>query len=79
MITQNSAIGFIGLGAMGQRIAHRLMDSGFKVTAYDYTSRKTAALAADGAIPTSSARQLANKSEVLISCLPNDEAVLNVY
>jgi 3-hydroxyisobutyrate dehydrogenase len=79
MITQNSMIGFIGLGAMGQRIARRLMDSGFKVTVYDHTSHKTTALAAEGAISAPSIRQLARKSEVVVSCLQNDEAVLNVY
>jgi 3-hydroxyisobutyrate dehydrogenase-like beta-hydroxyacid dehydrogenase len=79
MITQKSALGFIGLGAMGQRIAHRLIDSGFKVTAYDHTNRKTNALAAEGAIPAPSVRQLVKRSEVVVSCLPDDEAVLNVY
>jgi 3-hydroxyisobutyrate dehydrogenase len=78
MITQHSSIGFIGLGAMGQRMARRLMNSGFKVIAYDRTSSKTS-LAAEGAISAPSVRQLAMKSEVVISCLPYDEAVLNVY
>jgi 3-hydroxyisobutyrate dehydrogenase-like beta-hydroxyacid dehydrogenase len=72
-------IGFIGLGAMGQRMARRLLNSGFRLIAYDHTSRKTTALAANGAISAPSLRQLARKSEVVVSCLPNDEAVLNVY
>ncbi len=42
MISQNSTIGFIGLGAMGQLMARRLLSSGFKLVAYDHTSRKTA-------------------------------------
>jgi 3-hydroxyisobutyrate dehydrogenase-like beta-hydroxyacid dehydrogenase len=40
MITQHSTIGFIGLGAMGQRMARRLLNSGFRLIAYDHTSRK---------------------------------------
>ena len=79
MITQHSTIGFIGLGAMGQRMARRLLNSGFRLIAYDHTSRKTAALVANGAISAPSLRQLAMKSEVVVSCLPNDEAVLSVY
>jgi 3-hydroxyisobutyrate dehydrogenase-like beta-hydroxyacid dehydrogenase len=79
MISQNSTIGFIGLGAMGQIMARRLLNSGFRVVAYDHTSRKTAALVTKGAVPAPSVRQLARKSEVIISCLPNDEAVLSVY
>ena len=40
MISQNSTIGFIGLGAMGQLMARRLLTSGFKLIVYDHTSRK---------------------------------------
>jgi 3-hydroxyisobutyrate dehydrogenase len=79
MITQNSTIGFIGLGAMGQRIVLRLLTKGFKLVVYDHTSRKIQALAAAGATPAPSIRQLARKSEVIVSCLPTDEAVLSVY
>ena len=74
MISQNSTVGFIGLGAMGQRIARRLLDSGFKLFAYDHTIRKTIEIASHGAIVAPSLRQLARKSDVVISCLPNDEA-----
>src|SRR6202522_4732547 len=77
--SQNSTIGFIGLGAMGQRMARSLLNSGFKLIAYDHTSSKTTALVADGAMSAPSIRQLARKSDVIISCLPNDEAVLSVY
>jgi 3-hydroxyisobutyrate dehydrogenase len=79
MISQNSTIGFIGLGAMGQLMACRLLNSGFSLVAYDHTSRKTAMLATKGAVSAPSVRQLARKSDVIISCLPNDEAVLSVY
>ncbi len=79
MITKHSTIGFIGLGAMGQLMARRLLNSGFQVFAYDHTIRKTAELASFGAIVAPSLRQLARKSEVIISCLPTDEAVLSVY
>src|SRR5271169_3347950 len=79
MISQNSTIGFIGLGAMGQLMARRLLSSGFKLIAYDHTSGKADTLAAHGATAAPSLRQLARKSEVIISCLPNDDAVLSVY
>ena len=79
MISQNSTIGFIGLGAMGQPMARRLLSSGFPLVAYDHTSRKTAMLAAKGAVAAPSVRQLTRKAEVIISCLPNDQAVLSVY
>ena len=75
MISKDSTIGFIGLGAMGQPMAYRLLNSGFKIVAYDHTSRKAAMLAAKGAVAAPSVRQLTRKAEVIISCLPNDEAV----
>jgi len=79
MISQDSTIGFIGLGAMGQLMARRLLNSGFKLIAYDHTSCKTHALVANGAMYAPTVLQLARKSEVIISCLPNDEAVLSVF
>src|SRR5713101_7853489 len=79
MITQNSTIGFIGLGAMGQRMALRLLSGCFERAVYDHSIRKITALAAAGATPAPSVRQLARKSEVIVSCLPTDEAVLSVY
>jgi 3-hydroxyisobutyrate dehydrogenase-like beta-hydroxyacid dehydrogenase len=79
MISKNSTIGFIGLGAMGQLMARRLVNDGFKLVVNDHTSRKATSLVADGATVAPSLRQLARKSEVIISCLPNDEAVLSVY
>jgi 3-hydroxyisobutyrate dehydrogenase-like beta-hydroxyacid dehydrogenase len=79
MISQNPTIGFIGLGAMGQLMARRLLNSGFRVVAYDHTTHKKAALVLKGAVPAPSVSQLAKRSEVVISCLPSDEAVLSVY
>jgi 3-hydroxyisobutyrate dehydrogenase-like beta-hydroxyacid dehydrogenase len=79
MISEHSTIGFIGLGAMGQRMARRLLDRGFKLIAYDHTNGKTTELVASGAISVPSLQELAKKSDVIISCLPNDEAVLSVY
>src|SRR5260221_4674789 len=79
MISQNPTIGFIGLGAMGQLMARRLLNSGFRVVAYDHTTHKKAALVLKGAVPAPSVCELAKRSEVVISCLPSDEAVLSVY
>src|SRR5208282_3503224 len=45
----------------------------------DHTSGKTTELVASGAISAPSLQELAKKSEVVVSCLPDDEAVLSVY
>ena len=40
MDISNRAIGFIGLGAMGSRMAKRLIAAGFKVAVFDRTREK---------------------------------------
>ncbi len=79
MNTRDSFIGFIGLGAMGSRIAKRLIDAGFKVVVFDRTGQKMEALAAQGAGIAPSPRMLAIESDVIMSCLSNDDAVRAIY
>ena len=79
MNIRNSAIGFIGLGAMGSRMVKRLIAAGFKVVVFDRKRAKMEALAARGAAMAPSARTLAMEADVIMSCLSNDEAVKEVY
>ena len=63
-ITQDrSKLGFIGIGAMGSRIAGRLLTHGFQVTVFDRNPDKANALIASGAIMARS------KSRPLITTL----------
>jgi 3-hydroxyisobutyrate dehydrogenase-like beta-hydroxyacid dehydrogenase len=79
MKIEDSTIGFIGLGEMGQRIARRLVDHGFRLAVFDRTAARMDGLKAAGATPLASLRTLAANSRVIISCLSNDTAVLEVY
>jgi 3-hydroxyisobutyrate dehydrogenase-like beta-hydroxyacid dehydrogenase len=79
MNTRNSIIGFIGLGAMGSRMAKRLIDAGFKVVVFDRNREKIEALAARGAAIAPNVRTLAMEADVIMSCLSNDQAVKEVY
>jgi 3-hydroxyisobutyrate dehydrogenase-like beta-hydroxyacid dehydrogenase len=72
-------VGFIGLGNMGSRIAQRLLDHGYQVGVYDRNRAQTEAVAAHGGIAAKSVLELAGTSDVVLSCLTNDEAVQNVY
>jgi 3-hydroxyisobutyrate dehydrogenase-like beta-hydroxyacid dehydrogenase len=74
-----SKLGFIGIGAMGYRIARRLLKSGFRVTVFDRKAAKANALIAYGATVTRSIDELASETDVIVSCLANDSAVHNVY
>lgn len=73
------ALGFIGLGNMGSRIAQRLLDHGYRLEVYDRDSAKTEAIAAKGATVAKNIFELAHTADVLLSCLTNDEAVRSVY
>jgi len=71
-------IGFIGLGNMGSRIAQRLVNHGYQLSAYDLDPTKAETIAAQGGVVAKNILELVT-ADVLVSCLTNDEAVLSVY
>jgi 3-hydroxyisobutyrate dehydrogenase-like beta-hydroxyacid dehydrogenase len=79
MNPEYSKLGFIGIGAMGSRIAGRLLKSGFPVTVFDRSADKANALVEYGATVARSVAELASETDAILSCLANDEAVRNVY
>jgi 3-hydroxyisobutyrate dehydrogenase len=79
-ITQeNSTLGFAGVGYMGRPIARRLLESGFKLTAYDRDQSKADELIQYGGKVALSVSELSSNCNVVLSCLPSDEAVLDIY
>jgi 3-hydroxyisobutyrate dehydrogenase len=79
-ITQeNSRLGFVGIGYMGRPIARRLLESGFKLTAYDRERGKAEELIQYGGTVAESVAELSSSCNVVLSCLPSDEAVLDTY
>jgi len=79
-ITQeNDRLGFVGVGYMGRPIARRLLESGFKLTAYDRNYSKSGGLIQYGGNVAQSLSELSSSCSVVLSCLPNDEAVLDIY
>jgi 3-hydroxyisobutyrate dehydrogenase-like beta-hydroxyacid dehydrogenase len=79
-ITQeNTRLGFVGIGYMGRSIARRLLESGFKVTAYDRDQNKAEVLIQYGGKVAQSISELSSGCNVVLSCLPSDEAVLDTY
>ena len=79
MTARKSKLGFVGIGYMGRPIARRLLESGFKVTAYDRDRSKAKELVRYGASVAQSVSELAASCDVILSCLPSDEAVLDLY
>src|SRR5437879_4290411 len=75
-ITQeNDRLGFVGIGYMGRPIARRLLESGFKLTAYDRDHSKAEELIRYGGTAAQSVSELSSSCNVVLSCLPSDEAV----
>src|SRR5258707_1198117 len=76
---EKNKLGFIGVGYMGRPIAQRLLESGFKLTAYDRNRGKAEELVRYGGTVAGRVVGLSSSCNVVLSCLPSDETVLNVY
>jgi 3-hydroxyisobutyrate dehydrogenase-like beta-hydroxyacid dehydrogenase len=77
--TEKNKLGFIGVGYMGRPIARRLLAAGFKVTAYDRDRSKANELVRYGGTAAESIAELSSSCDVVLTSLPNDEVVLDVY
>lgn len=69
-------IGFIGLGAMGSKIAGRLINpGGFNLGLYNRSSEKADELVEQGGWLAGSPKQLAEKSDVIFTCVTDGNAI----
>jgi 3-hydroxyisobutyrate dehydrogenase-like beta-hydroxyacid dehydrogenase len=73
-----SAVAVIGLGAMGSRMAQRLLLGGHEVVVWNRTAEKTASLAELGAIPASTPADAAARAEVALTMVTDGEALRSV-
>jgi 3-hydroxyisobutyrate dehydrogenase-like beta-hydroxyacid dehydrogenase len=72
-------LGFVGIGYMGRPIARRLLESGFKLTAFDRDPNRAQEIVRYGGSVAHSIPELSASCSVVLSCLPTDEAVLDTY
>jgi 3-hydroxyisobutyrate dehydrogenase-like beta-hydroxyacid dehydrogenase len=68
-------IGFIGLGAMGSRIADRFLDAGHRVYATNRTAAKAQPLIERGLIWLHTPREVAATADVVFSMVTDDAAL----
>ncbi|MCU0548463.1 MAG: 2-hydroxy-3-oxopropionate reductase [Leptolyngbya sp. Prado105] len=68
-------LGFIGLGIMGKPMVRNLLKAGYSVTVFNRSQSSIAELAQDGATPATSAQQVAEQSDIVITCLPDSPDV----
>src|SRR3954468_2195765 len=62
--------GYLGVGAMGQPIAHKLLDAGHNLTVYDINEAAMRPLLERQARLASSPRDLADRCEIVFVSLP---------
>ncbi len=70
-----TTLGFIGLGAMGGRMARRLLDAGHPVIGYNRTAAKAQPLVAAGMTLAASPRAVADAADVMFSMVTDSRAL----
>ena len=71
-------LGFVGVGAMGRRMALRLIQAGHQLSVYDTAPAAVATLSDAGADACESAHAVADAAELVLVSLPSGEVVSEV-
>jgi 3-hydroxyisobutyrate dehydrogenase len=74
----NSKIGFIGLGNVGGKLAGSLLRHGIDLTVHDLSADLEARFVQQGAARAASLRAMAERVDVVITCLPSPAASRDV-
>jgi 3-hydroxyisobutyrate dehydrogenase-like beta-hydroxyacid dehydrogenase len=70
-----AGLGFVGLGAMGSRLARRLLDAGHPVVGWNRSAPKAQALAPAGLVVAASPRAVAEAADVVFTMVTDDAAL----
>src|SRR3954454_15821518 len=73
------AIGFIGLGQMGAPMVRNLIKAGYTPVIHNRSRAIVETIAAEGASPAGSAREVAERVEILFTCVGFPADVERVY
>ena len=71
-------VGFIGLGNLGLRLVLNLIDAGIKTYIFDADDAKKELFQNDLEIWLRSPKEIAEKADIVVTCLPSPEAVASV-
>lgn len=71
-------IGFIGLGIMGKPMAKNLLKAGYKLVVYDINKQPVKELVEAGAEEGLSSKDVAERTDIIITMLPNSPHVKEV-
>jgi 3-hydroxyisobutyrate dehydrogenase-like beta-hydroxyacid dehydrogenase len=72
-------VGVIGLGKMGRPMAINLLKAGFQLVVHNRSRAVVEELAQQGATPASSATEVGEKSDVVLTVLPTLDTVETIY
>jgi 2-hydroxy-3-oxopropionate reductase len=75
----NPTIGFIGLGIMGKPMARNLLKAGYSVIVHNRSRGSVDELTKEGAQGATSSKEVAERSEIIITMLPDSPDVELVY
>ena len=68
-------LGFIGVGLMGEAMTRRLLDCGWQVTVWNREPERLEKVVPFGAKPVSSPAEVAEASDIVLTCVLHTEAV----
>lgn len=78
MLLATTRVGFIGMGIMGRPMAINLLKAGFDVTVYNRTRSKAKEVVEAGAKEAASAREVAETTDYIITCVTGPDDVKEV-
>src|SRR5208337_2501358 len=78
MDEKGKIIGFIGLGAMGNPMSHRLLEAGYSILVFDKRKEAIAPLVRAGAREVHSPTEMAKEVQRIVTMLPDSVAVEEV-
>jgi 3-hydroxyisobutyrate dehydrogenase len=78
MASTSPTLGYIGLGKMGQPMAMRLLAAGLPLCVWARDPTRLESLLRAGAVACSSPREVADKAEIIFTCLSDTAAVEEV-
>lgn len=79
LLPENTVIGFIGIGVMGNSMASHLINAGYRLVVYTRTQSKAEELINKGADWASSPKEVAEKANVIITMVGYPTDVREVY
>lgn len=72
-------VAFLGLGAMGSRMASRLVQAGFSVKVWNRTPKAAETLLQQGAVWANTPREAAENADFVIAMVRDNEASKQVW